>query len=47
MNMMMLLEMAAEGFGERIAFVNGDDALTCRELFDLSLIHISEPTRPY
>ncbi|MBK8308227.1 MAG: acyl--CoA ligase [Gammaproteobacteria bacterium] len=34
MNMMMLLEMAAEGFGERIAFVNGDDALTCRELFD-------------
>ncbi len=34
MNMMMLLEMAAEGFGERVAFVNGEDALTYRALFD-------------
>jgi len=34
MNTMMLLEMAAEGFGDRVAFVNGADSLRYRELFD-------------
>ncbi|MDG1946042.1 MAG: class I adenylate-forming enzyme family protein [Halioglobus sp.] len=34
MNLMMLLEMAAQGFGERVAFVNGDESLTYKQLFD-------------
>ncbi|MCP5320678.1 MAG: acyl--CoA ligase [Pseudomonadales bacterium] len=34
MNTMMLLEMAAQGFGERTAFVNGDDSFTYQSLFD-------------
>lgn len=34
MNVMMLLEMAAQGFGERRAFTNGEDSLTYQELFD-------------
>ncbi|MCG3168877.1 MAG: 2-succinylbenzoate--CoA ligase [Pseudomonadales bacterium] len=34
MNTMMLLEMAAQGFGERTAFVNGEDAFTYQGLFD-------------
>lgn len=34
MNLMMLLEMAAQGFGDREAFVNGDDSLTYQQLFD-------------
>ena len=34
MNVMMLLEMAAQGFGERVAFVNGDESLTYQQLFD-------------
>lgn len=31
---MMLLEMAAGAYGERVAFQNGDDALTYQQLFD-------------
>ena len=31
---MMLLEMAAQGFGERVAFVNGKESLTYQQLFD-------------
>ena len=34
MNIMMLLEMASQGFGDRVAFTNGDDSLTYQELFD-------------
>jgi long-chain acyl-CoA synthetase len=34
MNLMMLLEMAALGFGERVAFVNGNESLTFQQLFD-------------
>jgi len=34
MNVMMLLEMAAQGFGDRVAFTNGKDSLTYQELFD-------------
>ncbi len=34
MNVMMLLEMASQGFGERVAFTNGDDSLSYQELFD-------------
>jgi len=34
MNVMMLLEMAAQGFGNRVAFTNGEDSLTYQELFD-------------
>jgi acyl-CoA synthetase (AMP-forming)/AMP-acid ligase II len=34
MNVMMLLEMASQGFGDRVAFTNGDDSLTYQELFD-------------
>ncbi|RLQ21093.1 long-chain fatty acid--CoA ligase [Seongchinamella sediminis] len=34
MNVMMLLEMAAQGFGDRVAFTNGDDSLTYQELYD-------------
>lgn len=34
MNLMMLLEMAASGFGDRVAIQNGQDTLTYRELFD-------------
>ena len=34
MNVMMLLEMAAQGFGERVAFTNGRESLTYQELFD-------------
>lgn len=34
MNLMMLLEMAAGAFGERVAFQNGDDRLTYQQLFD-------------
>lgn len=33
MNLMMLLQMAAEGFGDRVAFKNGDDQLTYAELY--------------
>jgi len=33
MNLMMLLEMAASGFGERVAVVNEDQRLTYAELF--------------
>jgi acyl-CoA synthetase (AMP-forming)/AMP-acid ligase II len=33
MNLMMLLEMAADGFGERVAIQNGADRLTYAELF--------------
>jgi long-chain acyl-CoA synthetase len=34
MNVMMLLEMASQGFGDRVAFTNGEDAITYQELFD-------------
>jgi len=34
MNLMMLLEMAASGLGDRVAFTNGDDSLTYAALFD-------------
>ncbi len=34
MNLMMLLEMAASGFGDRTAVQNGSEALTYSELFD-------------
>ncbi len=33
MNLMMLLEMASDGFGDRVAFCNGDDRLSYSELF--------------
>jgi acyl-CoA synthetase (AMP-forming)/AMP-acid ligase II len=33
LNLMMLLEMAAQGFGERVAVQNGSDRLTYAELF--------------
>ena len=33
MNLMMLLEMASSGFGDRTAFQNGGDKLTYQELF--------------
>ena len=33
MNLMMLLEMASSGFGDRVAVQNGSDALTYSELF--------------
>ncbi len=36
MNLMMLLEMAAGAFGDRVAFQNGKDRLTYQELFDAS-----------
>lgn len=36
MNLMMLLEMAAGAFGDRIAFQNGADRLTYQQLFDAS-----------
>jgi len=34
MNLMMLLEMAAGAYGERVAFQNGEDRLTYQQLFD-------------
>ena len=34
MNLMMLLEMASSGFGERTAFQNGSESFTYQELFD-------------
>lgn len=34
MNVMMLLEMASQGFGDRVAFTNGDESLTYQELYD-------------
>jgi len=34
MNLMMLLEMAVQGFGDRVAFVNGQESLTYQQLFD-------------
>ena len=37
MNLMMLLEMSAQGFGAETAFVNGDDALTYSELLDAAV----------
>ena len=33
MNLMMLLEMAAQGFGDRVAVQNGDETLTYSQLF--------------
>jgi long-chain acyl-CoA synthetase len=33
MNLMMLLQMAAEGFGDRVAFKNDDDQMTYAELY--------------
>ena len=38
MNLMMLLEMAAQGFGERVAFVNAGESLTYQQLFDAAKI---------
>lgn len=34
MNVMMLLEMASQGFGDRVAFTNGEDSITYQELFE-------------
>jgi long-chain acyl-CoA synthetase len=34
MNLMMLLEMAAQGLGDRVAVTNGDESLTYSELFN-------------
>jgi acyl-CoA synthetase (AMP-forming)/AMP-acid ligase II len=34
MNLMMLLEMAASGLGDRVAVQNGDDSLTYTQLFE-------------
>jgi len=34
MNLMMLLEMAASGFGDRVAVTNGDESLTYTELYE-------------
>lgn len=34
MNVMMLLEMAAQGYGDRVAFTNANESLTYRELYD-------------
>ena len=34
MNLMMLLEMAAEGLGDRVAVGSLDDGLTYRQLYD-------------
>ncbi|MEZ7981790.1 MAG: class I adenylate-forming enzyme family protein [Myxococcota bacterium] len=34
MNLMMLLEMAAGAYGDRVAFQNGSESLTYQELFD-------------
>ena len=34
MNLMMLLEMAAGAYGDRVAFQNGEDRLTYQQLFD-------------
>jgi long-chain acyl-CoA synthetase len=34
MNLMMLLEMAAGAYGDRVAFQNGDDQLSYQQLFD-------------
>ncbi|MAG29583.1 MAG: AMP-dependent synthetase [Deltaproteobacteria bacterium] len=36
MNLMMILEMAAGAFGDRVAFQNGEDRLTYQQLFDAS-----------
>ncbi len=36
MNLMMLLEMAAGAYGDRVAFQNGEDALTYQQLFEAS-----------
>ena len=33
MNLMMLLEMASDAMGDRVAFQNGDDKLTFSELY--------------
>ena len=33
MNLMMLLEMAGQGFGDRVAIQNEDESLTYAELF--------------
>ncbi len=42
MNLMMLLEMAASGFGDRVAVQNGSDALTYSELFDAAGVAAAE-----
>ncbi len=34
MNLMMLLEMASSGMGDRVAITNGDDSMTYQQLFD-------------
>jgi len=34
MNLMMLLEMAAGAYGDRVAFQNGEDSLSYQQLFD-------------
>jgi len=39
---MMLLEMAAQGFGPRVAVQNGDDRLTYQELFDAAGVAADE-----
>jgi acyl-CoA synthetase (AMP-forming)/AMP-acid ligase II len=38
MNLMMLLEMAAGAFGDRVAFRNGEDELTYQGLFDAASV---------
>jgi len=34
MNLMMLLEMASSGMGDRVAITNGDDSMTYQQLFE-------------
>jgi long-chain acyl-CoA synthetase len=42
MNLMMLLEMASSGFGDRVAVQNGSDALTYSELFQAAGVAAAE-----
>jgi long-chain acyl-CoA synthetase len=42
MNLMMLLEMAAQGMGDRVAITNGDDSLTYSELYNAAGVAAAE-----
>jgi long-chain acyl-CoA synthetase len=42
MNLMMLLEMAKDAMGDRVAFVNGDDRLTYADLFQAAGVAAAE-----
>ena len=46
-NVLEWLETTVEKYPDKPAFSDTECSITFAQVYDLSLIHISEPTRPY